>query len=73
MKTNVSIKFNSIKEYREIEKKLEEMGYNRNIVDLRADNGYVLINKISHKYSVLKNLFKSNNTYNSLKGFLKDE
>lgn len=27
MKTNVSIKFNSIEEYRVIEKKLEEMGY----------------------------------------------
>ena len=27
MKTNVSIKFNSIEEYREIEKKLVELGY----------------------------------------------
>ena len=27
MKTNVSIKFNSIEEYREIEKKLEQLGY----------------------------------------------
>ena len=27
MKTNVSIKFNSIEEYREIEKKLIELGY----------------------------------------------
>lgn len=27
MKTNVSIKFNSIEEYRVIKKKLEEMGY----------------------------------------------
>ena len=27
MKTNVSIKFNSIEEYREIEKKFVELGY----------------------------------------------
>ena len=39
MKTNVSIKFNSIEEYREIEKKLEELGM------LMIRNGITLIIK----------------------------
>lgn len=72
MKTNVSIKFNSIEEYREIEKKLEGLGYNRNIVDLSAGAGYILVNKESCKYSVLKYIFSSN-ICNSLEEFLKDE
>ena len=39
MKTNVGIKFNSIEENREIEKKLEELGY------LMIRNGITLIIK----------------------------
>ena len=40
MKTNVGIKFNSIEEYREIEKKLEELGMLmiRNVITLIIKN-----------------------------------
>lgn len=72
MKTNVSIKFKSIEEYREIANKLEDLGYNRNIIDLSAGTGYILVNKESYKYSVLKYLFSKEKVYNSLEEFLKD-
>ena len=72
MKTNVSIKFNSIEEYRVIEKKLEEMGY---------------VNSDRQDYTpcykecfivIYTNVFKShlhdgvgtNKTYNNLEEFL---
>ena len=47
MKTNVSIKFNSIEEYRVIEKKLEEMGY----VNDKKWNQKILSNSSTHVVS----------------------
>ena len=42
MKINVSIKFSSIEEYREIEKKLEELGCTLSN-DINKDQNYVYI------------------------------
>ena len=71
MKTNVSIKFSSIEEYREIEKKLEELGYVK--IDILAkDKGIVQIyrNKtfgsLYNTYGIVKK------QYNSLEEFLKN-
>lgn len=54
MKTNVSIKFNSIKEYREIEKKLIELGY----VNDEYWNEDMLKQKIMLDYKKLRKEFK---------------
>ena len=75
MKTNVSIKFNSIEEYREIEKKLEELGY--------VNDKYWNTNKRIKDYTYIKIFeglefgvypFVDSTTpiYNSLEEFLKD-
>lgn len=73
MKTNVSIKFNSIEEYREIEKKLEELGYvNDKEWNERKKNdiGYIYLSKELF-YSKFK-YGAGNKVYNSLEEFLKD-
>ena len=79
MKTNVSIKFNSIEEYREIEKKLKEMGYKKdgnwfmeNIIRVGFGAVRIYDNK---KFSGLISLrFGSlSKHYNSLEEFLKDQ
>lgn len=73
MKAIVKIKYDYIEEYMEIKNKLEKAGYDRNIVDLSASTGYVLINKESRKYSVLKYIFSKEYIYNSINEFLKYE
>lgn len=84
MKTNVSIKFNSIEEYREIEKKLIDLGYKSkskpNIKKLELSliifestrNIYININS-SKKFDVcfVKGKMKGI-IYNSLQEFLND-
>lgn len=79
MKTNVSIKFNSIEEYREIEKKLIEMGYNNtdstwNNYNLNINSfGYVFIDEIDLVFSIYKSGYLyGDKTYNSLQDFLND-
>ena len=77
MKTNVSIKFNSIEEYREIEKKLEQLGY-VNDKDFKNIMKMCMYNKIR----IFKNkkiiicpdsmIDKTAPRYNSLEEFLKD-
>lgn len=84
MKTNVSIKFNSIKEYREIERKLVELGYEN---DINWNYGFImehLIKKYNPYYYIIiyQNLkFEIHNhkgdkdveyNYNSLQEFLND-
>ena len=73
MKTNVSIKFNSIEEYRVIEKKLEEMG---NVNDKKWNErkkneiGYIYL---SEELFYTKFKYRAEEkTYNSLEEFLKD-
>lgn len=86
MKTNVSIKFNSIEEYREIERVLEGLGY----VNDKEWNEEELINHKSGVVSIddvpildnetcLFTIFRESiidyldeKTYNSLEEFLKD-
>ena len=76
MKTNVSIKFNSIEEYREIEKKLEEMGY----VNDKEWNKKVLSNSSTHVVIYDHKFFKAyshkgigiDKAYNNLEEFLND-
>ena len=77
MKTNVSIKFNSIEEYREIEKKLEELGYvndkewNESMFIIKNINeGHIYISKVD--FSVFSNKITEGKTYNSLEEFLND-
>ena len=80
MKTNVSIKFNSIEEYREIEKKLEELGYKEHsktlddfmLEDLPNDL-FVTVFYKELKYGVFDFTQKGEIVYNSLEEFLKDE
>ena len=80
MKTNVSIKFNSIEEYREIEKKVEEMGYKEHskilddfmLEDLPNDL-FVTVFYKELKYGVFDFTKKDEIVYNSLEEFLKDE
>ena len=83
MKTNVSIKFNSIEEYREIEKKLEELGYvndkewNEIILnDVKLEHmrqPFVWISPSSKNFFIHNHDCKPFYTYNSLEEFLKDE
>lgn len=73
MKTNVSIKFNSIEEYREIEKKLIELGY----VDDRhlGVKTEFFTEVMVYQNKVFKGMVFSpvvDKTYNSLEEFLKD-
>ena len=49
MKTNVSIKFSSIEEYREIEKNLIELGYVL-LLDDKVNKGYVMVNNSSKTF-----------------------
>ena len=73
MKTNVSIKFNSIEEYRIIEKKLEEMGYEngKSLLCPSLDIGNVVIyeNIFAHH---LHEGVGTEKTYNNLEEFLND-
>jgi len=74
MKTNVSIKFNSIEEYREIEKKLIELGYVNNFehgCDISESEYFVLYSDktfCTHPFQGIG----SKKHYNSLEEFLKD-
>ena len=80
MKTNVSIKFNSIEEYREIESKLIELGYkqhNKGIDDFMLDDLlndlYVTFFERDKVYGVLDFVLKETEyLYNSLQEFLKE-
>ena len=72
MKTSVSIKFNSIEEYRVIEKKLEELGYvNDKECNERKKNeiGYVYLSEDLF-YTKFKYKDEESYTYNSLEEFL---
>ena len=81
MKTNVSIKFNSIEEYREIEKKLIELGY-VNDKEWNEDmlmhpntkiSTYVTIFSCTNSFSIFDFVFEElEEIYNSLEEFLKD-
>lgn len=83
MKTNVSIKFSSIEEYREIEKKLEELGY---VNDKEWNNGFIMKSLMENRFPFYYIfIYKNNNFelhnhneddkinyhYNSLEEFLK--
>lgn len=68
MKTNVSIKFSSIEEYREIEKKLEELGYVLSN-DINKNQNYVYID---YKKTISTSCVYWGDVYNSLEEFLKD-
>lgn len=74
MKTNVSIKFNSIEEYRDIEKKLIELGYEcdfENSCDISESKYFVLY--IDKTFCTLTFQGRSSRKqYNSLEEFLKD-
>lgn len=79
LKTNVSIKFSSIEEYIEIEKKLEEMGYvndkewNENRLKLFKYSSTVRIYGEGFLFTVLHNLVhEKSRTYNNLEEFLED-
>lgn len=85
MKTNISIKFSSVEEYREIENKLIELGYY--LPNINKDFSDFIMNNYS-KYSLKFNTFVyihedldftvapskgSDNVYNSLEEFLNDD
>ena len=68
-KTNVSIKFSSIEEYREIEKNLIEIGYTfTDYIDVNEK--YVYIDYVKR---VSTSVIYWGDFYNSLEEFLKDE
>ena len=75
MKTNVSIKFNSIEEYREIEKKLEEMGCVNdkkwNYTYYKKCNYIVIYDYMTFSVQNHRGVGISK-TYNNLEEFLKD-
>ena len=75
-KTNVSIKFNSIEEYREIEKKLEEMGYVNDGMygeEFIERFRYVSFSTKKKHFDVFDFTLKDEEVvYNSLEEFLKD-
>lgn len=82
MKTNVSIKFNSIEEYREIERVLEVLGY-YNYKDwneselVKYKKGFVSIDDrpTNGRYVISFEIFDfvlEEKVYNSLEAFLKD-
>ena len=68
MKTNVSIKFSSIEEYREIEKRLVELGCTLSN-DINKNQKYVYID---YKKRILTSCVYWGDVYNSLEEFLKD-
>ena len=77
MKTNVSIKFNSIEEYREIEKKLEELGYvNDKEWNEEMIKWFSLTPSCVKIYDIklfcIMSCSEEIKTYNSLEEFLKD-
>lgn len=80
MKTNVSIKFNSIEEYREIERVLEGLGYkqhNKGIDDFMLDEltNYLYVTLFSKDkvYGIFDFVLEeTEEAYNSLEEFLKD-
>jgi len=72
MKTNVSIKFNSIEEYREIEKKLIEMGYRTSYFNDNDIAKCLVIYIDYYNYFDPCNFFLDEKVYNSLEEFLKD-
>ena len=75
-KTNVSIKFNSIEEYREIEKKLEKMGYVNDGMygeEFIEQYRYVSFSTKKKHFDVFDFTLKDEEVvYNSLEEFLKD-
>ena len=79
MKTNVSIKFNSIEEYREIEKKLIELGYKEHsktlddfMLEVLPNNLFATVFYKELEYGVFDFTQKDEIVYNSLEEFLKD-
>ena len=83
MKTNVSIKFNSIEEYRVIEKKLEELGYvndkgwNEYKINIITDGCVgiydVVINEnLIYLFTVFDSMNEYEIIYNNLEEFLND-
>ena len=78
MKTNVSIKFSSIEEYREIEKKLEELGYvndkewNERHLDNSFTKGYCFIEYPNFAIFDFTD-YDDQKVYNSLEEFLEDQ
>ena len=76
-KTNVSIKFNCIEEYREIEKKLEKMGYvndkewNERHLDNSFTKGYCFIEYPNFAIFDFTD-YDDQKVYNSLEEFLED-
>lgn len=80
MKTNVSIKFSSIEEYREIENKLIELGYKEHsktlddfMLEDLPNNLFATVFYKELKYGVFDFTQKDEIVYNSLEEFLKDE
>ena len=78
-KTNVSIKFSSIEEYREIEKNLIELGYKEHskilndfMLEDLPNNLFVTVFYKELKYCVFDFTQKGEIVYNSLEEFLKD-
>ena len=75
MKTNVSIKFSSIEEYREIEKKLIELGYVNDRMygeEFIERFRYVSFSTKFKHFDVFDFTLKDEVVYNSLEEFLKD-
>lgn len=79
MKTNVSVKFSSIGEYREIVKKLEEFGYKEHskilndfMLEDLPNNLFATVFYKELKYGVFDFTQKGEIVYNSLEEFLKD-
>ena len=74
MKTNVSIKFSSIEEYREIEKKLIELGYKEHkLFGLKTKDCIEVKLNNDKTFTPLLFTFPIIKTYNSLEEFLKDQ
>ena len=78
MKTNVSIRFNSIEEYREIESKLIELGcipgldmYFYSIFEFPTR--YVFTSYRDKTFNARSKPIKDGKTYNSLQEFLNDK
>lgn len=75
MKINVSIKFSSIEEYREIEKKLIELGYVNDGMygeEFIERFRYVSFSTKFKHFDVFDFTLKDEVVYNSLEEFLKD-
>ena len=75
MKINVSIKFSSIEEYREIEKKLIELGYVNDGMygeEFIERFRYVSFSTKFKHFDVFDFTLKDEIVYNSLEEFLKD-